>query len=143
VQAEDLVLGETEGYDPEAHEEEPNNLSAGISIQNLTKIYDEVNFELYVTYTCIHGVNKIAWCKQDSIVRIMYYIYVLTKSMGECSMYAYTFGLNILLASFPGFSPLYGQVLHMTFDPTCQRIACVVNGYTQSCVKELEAGLAF
>ena len=44
MQAEDLALGKAEGYDPKTHEEEPKNLSAGISIQNLTKVYDEVNY---------------------------------------------------------------------------------------------------
>ena len=55
VQAEDLALGEAEGYDPEAHEEEPESLSAGISIQNLTKVYDEVNFAwVYMLYAREH-----------------------------------------------------------------------------------------
>ena len=63
MQAEDLVLGKTEGYDPEAHEEEPKNMSAGISIQNLTKVYDEVNFEFCVTHimTCTYTLYKIVY----------------------------------------------------------------------------------
>ena len=40
VQARGLVQ-DMEGYDPSAHEEVPGNLEIGISINNLTKIYDQ------------------------------------------------------------------------------------------------------
>ena len=36
------VEGSSGWHDPQAHEEEPRGLNAGISIQNLTKIYDQV-----------------------------------------------------------------------------------------------------
>ena len=38
------------------HEEEPHNMTVGISIQNLAKIYDDVSitFPIYTcTYTCL------------------------------------------------------------------------------------------
>jgi len=73
VQAKDLALGKTEGYDPEAHEEEPESLSAGISIQNLTKVYDEVILCYVHGYTC---------CMQD---RIMYLCTNEAYTVGECS----------------------------------------------------------
>ena len=38
-------------HDPQAHEEEPSDLEAGIRVQNLTKSYEPVNiFCLYVHY---------------------------------------------------------------------------------------------
>ena len=43
VQAMRLIDGTKVDYDPTAHEDEPKALPVGISIQNLTKIYDEVN----------------------------------------------------------------------------------------------------
>lgn len=54
MQAEDIVHGKTKGYDPKAHEEEPRSLTAGITIQNLTKVYDEVNFEVCVAHMYIY-----------------------------------------------------------------------------------------
>ena len=30
------------GYEPSAHEEEPDGLEAGVTIQNLTKVYNQV-----------------------------------------------------------------------------------------------------
>ena len=44
-QAQSLVQDMTSGgYDPSAHEEVPGNLEVGISISNLTKIYDQSIF---------------------------------------------------------------------------------------------------
>ena len=65
IQADDLLKAKNEGYDPHAHEEEPKNLSVGISIRNLTKIYDEVAYidtctylsctvHTYCLYVCIY-----------------------------------------------------------------------------------------
>ena len=49
MQAKQLVEGTKADYDTTAHEDEPKDLPVGISIQNLTKIYDEVN----ITSVCI------------------------------------------------------------------------------------------
>ena len=37
-----------ENFNAKAHEEEPKNLSVGISIRNLTKIYDEVAYKYII-----------------------------------------------------------------------------------------------
>ena len=38
-QARDLAAADAGGYDPTAHEDEPTDLTVGITIENLTKIY--------------------------------------------------------------------------------------------------------
>ena len=47
MQAQQLVDSTKAEYDSTAHEEEPKDLPVGISIQNLTKIYDEVGMYCY------------------------------------------------------------------------------------------------
>ena len=42
LKAKQLVGGSKVNHDTSAHEDEPKDLAVGISIQNLTKIYDEV-----------------------------------------------------------------------------------------------------
>ena len=42
LKAKQLVGGSKVDHDTSAHEDEPKDLAVGISIQNLTKIYDEV-----------------------------------------------------------------------------------------------------
>ena len=42
-QAQQLVQASRVDCDPSAHEDEPKDLPVGISIQNLTKVYDEVS----------------------------------------------------------------------------------------------------
>ena len=46
LQYNDAVQHELDNSDPTAHEEEPTNLHAGISIQELTMIYDKVLYIL-------------------------------------------------------------------------------------------------
>ena len=43
MQPQQLNQSSKVDYDPTAHENEPKKLSVGISIKNLTKIYDEVS----------------------------------------------------------------------------------------------------
>lgn len=40
-------------HDPQAHEEEPTDREAGIKIQNLTKVYDQVTLDRPVVGLCI------------------------------------------------------------------------------------------
>ena len=42
-QTQSLIHHDALGYDPSAHEEEPTDLKAGISIKSLTKIYNQVS----------------------------------------------------------------------------------------------------
>ena len=42
-QVQTLIRNDAMEYDPSAHEEEPPDLEAGISIRNLTKIYNQVS----------------------------------------------------------------------------------------------------
>jgi hypothetical protein len=42
--AQQLVRESKVNHDSAAHEDEPSDLPVGISIQNLTKVYDEVSY---------------------------------------------------------------------------------------------------
>ena len=57
MQAQQLIQSSNVGYDPTAHEDEPKKLSVGISIQNLTKIYDEVSSQL--TLQCLFKITLV------------------------------------------------------------------------------------
>ena len=41
-QAQSLIRNDSMHYDPSAHEEEPPDMQPGITIQHLTKIYNQV-----------------------------------------------------------------------------------------------------
>ena len=54
LKAKQLVGGSKVNHDTSAHEDEPKDLAVGISIQNLTKIYDEVRkYRKYLYFTII------------------------------------------------------------------------------------------
>ena len=54
---QDAIGGQNVDTDPSAHETEPSDLGVGISIQNLTKIYDAVR-EYTFRKKCRRGLAK-------------------------------------------------------------------------------------
>ena len=74
-------------HDPQAHEQEPTDMEAGISIKNLTKIYDQVKYHnicCYMVYTCALYVNlyNILSYTPSAIPYLLY-------SVSECAFVLY------------------------------------------------------
>ena len=71
-QAQSLIRNDSLHYDPSAHEEEPPDMQPGITIQHLTKIYNQVRRTqphlwtlqtiTYIIFTLVFAANwKASW----------------------------------------------------------------------------------